>query len=181
MCTPASTGRGRGQGIARLLQRAQPHSRIRVPSAALEQFLKRHKILCFHKHHFQISKISTTMTIEQTVSEVLFRSPQVFFNITLVALAICGLVAKVLPAVLHHGRKTSSTKHVKTKPALIKSLQIRFLAVWWLYRVSFWMSGKCDSLCIDLHPQSAVLTFRFRSIFLPSICFQDDQWSTSDS
>jgi MFS transporter, MFS domain-containing protein family, molybdate-anion transporter len=78
-------------------------------------------------------------------------SPQVLFNNTLLALALLTALAKILQRV-DQAQQAAATasKHkangttalvVASKPDSIKSLQLRFLPVFWLLRCSDWLQG----------------------------------------
>lgn len=64
------------------------------------------------------------------------KTPSGLFNTALMALALATATIKVLQ------RSTSATKSQnEEKPASVKSLQIRFLIVFWLLRCADWLQG----------------------------------------
>jgi MFS family permease len=67
------------------------------------------------------------------------KDPQVLFNTTLFALAVLIAFAKILPRLA--GSNADDSAMQAEKPASIKALQRRFLAVFWLLRCSDWLQG----------------------------------------
>jgi MFS family permease len=67
------------------------------------------------------------------------KNPQALFNTTLFALALVIAFAKILPRLTNTQKEDSSLQ--TEKPASIKALQTRFLAVFWLLRCSDWLQG----------------------------------------
>jgi MFS transporter, MFS domain-containing protein family, molybdate-anion transporter len=71
-------------------------------------------------------------------------SPASFFNLTLFLLACLTMTAKILQRTVFVTPSVTRSDSVHTneaKPAAIKSLQRRFLAVFWLLRCSDWLQG----------------------------------------
>jgi MFS transporter, MFS domain-containing protein family, molybdate-anion transporter len=72
-------------------------------------------------------------------------TPSGLFNLTLVALALTTILAKIViaySATSTDGANASEmSKKTKQKPAVIQSLQRRFLAVFWLLRCADWLQG----------------------------------------
>jgi MFS family permease len=68
------------------------------------------------------------------------KDPKMLFNSTLAALALVIVFAKIiLPRLASTGKDDSDLQ--EEKPASIKALQRRFLAVFWLLRCSDWLQG----------------------------------------
>mmetsp|Transcript_13911 Transcript_13911/g.20532 ORF Transcript_13911/g.20532 Transcript_13911/m.20532 type:complete len:530 (-) Transcript_13911:88-1677(-) len=74
----------------------------------------------------QLSNILTTATA----------SPSTLFDFTLLALAASAFGLKIIGT----GSKSNSLQE-EEKPVEVKSLQIKFLAAFWLLRCGYWMSG----------------------------------------
>lgn len=66
-------------------------------------------------------------------------NPTTLFNTNLIVLATTTALIRIADKVL--GRKDSSSSEETPKPAAVKSLQIRFLAVFWLLRCADWLQG----------------------------------------
>lgn len=67
-------------------------------------------------------------------------SPQSVFNSALIALAFVTASLKIVPRLAtSSGSGASAT--IKEKPASVKSLQLRFLSVFWLLRCADWLQG----------------------------------------
>jgi len=65
-------------------------------------------------------------------------SPTSFFNINLIALALMTAFIRIVDRITS---KDSGVDETSPKPAAIKSLQIRFLSVFWLLRCADWLQG----------------------------------------
>jgi MFS family permease len=65
-------------------------------------------------------------------------TPQALFNSTLMALALVTLMAKLLQRLT---ASEDSKETQRAKPESVKTLQRRFLAVFWLLRCSDWLQG----------------------------------------
>ena len=65
-------------------------------------------------------------------------SPTYFFNANLVALALTTALIKITDRLTS---KNKSSDEDEPKPAAIKSLQIKFLAVFWLLKCADWLQG----------------------------------------
>lgn len=65
-------------------------------------------------------------------------TPTSLFNTALVALAVAATVLKVMQRSSESGE---SSKAASEKPSSVKSLQIRFLSVFWLLRCADWLQG----------------------------------------
>ena len=66
-------------------------------------------------------------------------SPKNLFNTSLLTLALTTAVFKILQRVASSDGNSSSSS--SNKPASVKALQIRFLAVFWLLRCADWLQG----------------------------------------
>lgn len=66
-------------------------------------------------------------------------NPTTLFNTNLMVLAAATALIRVGDKFL--GSKDSSSTEETPKPAAVKSLQIRFLAVFWLLRCADWLQG----------------------------------------
>jgi MFS transporter, MFS domain-containing protein family, molybdate-anion transporter len=76
-----------------------------------------------------------------TVSK-LTETPSGLFNLTLVALALTTILAKVIAfSTTTNSSNASQVSKTNPKPAVIRSLQPRFLAVFWLLRCADWLQG----------------------------------------
>lgn len=67
----------------------------------------------------------------------LAQNPQSLFNTTLLTLALMTAAAKLL----QRAGRSNEADNAPKKPDAIKSLQLRFLAVFWLLRCSDWLQG----------------------------------------
>jgi MFS transporter, MFS domain-containing protein family, molybdate-anion transporter len=88
---------------------------------------------------------SLLSTVSTTLSSCT-SNPNSLFNVTLILLASLTLFAKIAQSTVTGTKKSSdssvaSTMSKASKPMEIKSLQRRFLAVFWLLRCSDWLQG----------------------------------------
>jgi len=101
----------------------------------------------FQKYHDEDR--STTRTSSATQMSLSIRggsafassissSPTNFFNANLIALALTTALIKIADRLTS---KDKSSDEDEPKPAAIKSLQIKFLAVFWLLRCADWLQG----------------------------------------
>ena len=68
-------------------------------------------------------------------------SPKNLFNSSLMTLALTTAVIKILQKVSASAANKGSSSSTNSKPASVKALQIRFLAVFWLLRCADWLQG----------------------------------------
>ena len=80
-----------------------------------------------------------------TIASTLTSSPTNLFNTNLVVLGLATAIIRIFGNLNSRRNasvdKSSSTTTTSTKPASVKSLQIRFLAVFWLLRCADWLQG----------------------------------------
>lgn len=67
-------------------------------------------------------------------------SPTNFFNANLIGLALTTALIRIVSR-LSDGASSKDSAEGSKKPAFVKSLQIRFLAVFWLLRCADWLQG----------------------------------------
>jgi MFS family permease len=72
------------------------------------------------------------------IASTISSSPTNFFNANLVGLALITALIKIFDRLT---RKDNSSDEDEPKPAAIKSLQIKFLSVFWLLRCADWLQG----------------------------------------
>ena len=74
--------------------------------------------------------------------KTMMKDPDTLFRSLMGTLIVIGLSAKAWPHLSRkHSRPKNRTRSEKTKPTEIVSLQRRFLPVFFLFRMSFWISG----------------------------------------
>uniref|UniRef100_A0A7S2YH79 Molybdate-anion transporter n=1 Tax=Entomoneis paludosa TaxID=265537 RepID=A0A7S2YH79_9STRA len=112
--------------------------------------------------------------------------PQSLFNTSLLGLAMVTFVFKVVQRTAASGSDGGDV--VEEKPASIKSLQAKFLSVFWILRCSDWLQGPYfyevyTSKIFDGAPASMALVsklfltgFASRAVFGPSVGRASDQY-----
>lgn len=98
-----------------------------------------HMALSFPRGGASLVKGNTLSSVVSNLSQW-NKDPQVLFNTTLFALALVIVFAKIILPRLASTKKDDSALSAE-KPASIKALQRRFLAVFWLLRCSDWLQG----------------------------------------
>ena len=68
-------------------------------------------------------------------------TPNQLFNVTLAALALLTVAAKLLQRATSSSSSNNNSSTSKQTPASVRSLQRRFLAVFWLLRSADWLQG----------------------------------------
>ena len=123
-------------------------------------------------------------SMSSIVSHFGAESPQSVFNSSLLGLALVTLLIKII----QRSTSTNSSEGVEKKPDSIKSLQARFLSVFWLLRCSDWLQGPYfyevyTSKVFNGLPASMALVsklfltgFASRALFGPSVGRAADQY-----
>lgn len=70
------------------------------------------------------------------------QNPQHLFNLIFGSIILFVLCSKIMLRVVNNNNNDpNNSNQIQTKPAHVKSLQYRFLAVFWLLRASDWLQG----------------------------------------
>lgn len=126
--------------------------------------------------------------------DVAKEDPASLFHFLLISLVVCTAIIKALLAIinLRNGILRNETKQNRTtslpKPASMKRLQVKYLAVFWLLRVSFWMNGpyfyaalasktyKGNPLSVSMINQISLIGFAAIAMFGPYLGRLCDQY-----
>ena len=120
-----------------VLQR--PHSTLTIPR---EVFTNQNTFssASFERDHKKKHTMEMSLSVRggSAIASSLTSSPTSFFNTNLIILALATTFIKLSDRL---STKDSGDKAAEEKPASIKSLQIRFLSVFWLLRCADWLQG----------------------------------------
>lgn len=103
-------------------------------------------------------------------------SPVALFDAILVVLAVAAVALKAADKIsVSPEAAESKAAAAKEKPAVVKSLQIKFLSAFWLLRCGYWMSGPyvvpayASKVSMDLVSKIFLTGFAATAIFGPSV------------
>ncbi len=80
-------------------------------------------------------------TTSSTLINTMTSTPLNLFNTNLIALGLTTAIIRIMERINAPKKTTSTSSSSTTKPASVKSLQIRFLSVFWLLRCADWLQG----------------------------------------
>lgn len=125
---------------------------------------------------FNATHREATNKLQQLIS-----TPSRLFNTTLVALILATVIFRILDRFTTHRRDTNKTSK-KKKSFKVKSLQFRFLIVFWLLRCADWLQGPyfyelyASKVCVSSIGALFVAGFVSAAMFGPLVGRASDQY-----